>query len=337
MARIAAETKGGYYPTPPSQMAHVCRRLTVEPGTELNLFDPCCGEGAALKQMAEDLASKGAAVKTYGVELESGRAKKAKKALDHVLHSGYEAIRMTNEVISAMWLNPPYDVANGERVEVRFLRDLTERRLQPGGLLMFCIPQYVLRNAASTLAARFFDLAVYRFTDDDYPVFKQVVVFGYRREQSDAGPEARKTKEWLANLGYLGPEAVPSLDEDDGKTFSVPAAAGPVAIFRDSRVDVDEARAAVLKSPVFAQVERLITPPPPAQVQMKTPVMPLKLAHMGTAIAAGAVGGNMGTHIIVGTTKKTVETYEKGKDTIAQVERIETSVKVFSPEGIFTL
>ena len=337
MARLAAEAKGGYYPTPPSEMALVCRRLTTEPGAAINLFDPCCGEGIALKQMAEDLTSKGAAVKTYGVELEAGRAKKAKKALDRVLHSGYEEIRMTNGVISAMWLNPPYDTTDGERVEVRFLRDLTERRLQPGGLLMYCVPQYVLKSAASTLASRFANLAVYRFTDTYYPVFKQVVVFGYRREKSEPGPEARKTKERLANLGYLGPEALPSLDENDEVTFAVPSATGPVELFRDNKIDEEEARAAVTKSPLFARAEALVSPPPPSQVRMKTPVLPLKIAHMGTAIAAGAVGGNMGSHIIVGTTKKVTETYEKDENTVTQVERIETSIKVFSPEGIFTL
>lgn len=84
MARLASQAKGGYYPTPPDEMALVCRRLVVKPGAKVNLFDPCAGAGAALKQMADDLAAKGAEVTSYGVELEPTRAEEAGKILDHV-------------------------------------------------------------------------------------------------------------------------------------------------------------------------------------------------------------------------------------------------------------
>lgn len=337
MARYASEAKGGYYPTPARQMALVCKRLAVNPGDVVNLLDPCAGEGLALKQMADDLKEKGAEVQTYGIELEAKRAEKAKQVLDHVIAAGYETVRMTNGVISAMWLNPPYSASDGKRVEINFLRDLTDRHLQAGGLLMYCIPQYILGYAAVLLASRFDNIKVYRFTDEDYPVYKQVVVFGYRREKSSSGPEARRNKEYLVYLGHLGPEGLPPLDREDEEVFVVPAASGPVKLFRSSNISAEEAREAIAKSPALAKARELIEPALAAQIKVRTPILPLKLAHMGTAIAAGAVGGNMGSHIVVGTTKKVTECYEKGENAVAQVEKFVTSVKVFSPEGIFTL
>ncbi|MCL6479600.1 MAG: hypothetical protein K6T65_14560, partial [Peptococcaceae bacterium] len=70
----------------------------------------------------------------------------------------------------------PYMEHAGERAEVTFLRDLTDPvsgKLMEGGVLGYCIPQYVLVPAAPILAARFDDINIYRFTDKNFPVYKQ--------------------------------------------------------------------------------------------------------------------------------------------------------------------
>ncbi|RJO63150.1 MAG: hypothetical protein C4542_00455 [Dehalococcoidia bacterium] len=339
MARFASEAKGGYYPTPPRQMELVCSRLAVEPGSIVNLFDPCAGEGAALRQMAEDLRAKGARPVTYGIELEVARAEKAKTALDHAAACGYESIRMTNGAISAMWLNPPYSTKDGKRVETNFLRDLTDKRLQPGGLLMYCIPQTVLEDSAYLLVSRFENMSVYRFTDDDYPVYKQVVVFGYRRAKPNAGPEARTERETLVGLARGGPDVLLPLDAGDGKTFTVPPSEKPVDLFRDSQVDADEVMAEMLKSRLFEKAEDCFLPPSAnrSRVKIKTPILPLKPAHVGIAIASGAAGGNLGTHIVVGATKKVTETYEENENVTIRIDRYVPSVKIYSPQGIFSI
>jgi hypothetical protein len=319
-------------------MALVCRRLVVTPGTAVNLFDPCAGEGRALRQMAEDLVTKGAQVTTYGIELEPSRAQKARELLNHVIAGGYETIRMTNGAVSAMWLNPPYaDMKGSGRVETVFLRDLTRERLQPGGLLMFCIPQSSLADCASVLASRFKDIEVYRFTNEHYPQYRQVVVFGYRRDKNDSGPGARRVSEKLAYLGKHGPEVLKTLDILDGKVYTIPPAAKEISLFRGSEITKDEIEEALAKSTAFKKMEELISPPPLVRVKMKTPILPLKLAHIGTAIAAGAVGGNMGNHVVVGNTKKVVRTFDRDEKTVVQTEQMITTVKVFSPQGIFVL
>ncbi len=161
MARLASDGKAGYYPTPSSQVELIAKKLHVEPGTRVNIFDPCAGTGDALHGFGLALASQGAAITSYCIELEKERAVACKSIIDHVLQSPYEDSRVTPHSMSFMWLNPPYTDHGLERAEVTFLRDLTDPtsgKLQPGGLLGFCIPQRVLRDTAMLLALRFEDM-----------------------------------------------------------------------------------------------------------------------------------------------------------------------------------
>ncbi|MCF8012211.1 MAG: DUF6094 domain-containing protein [Clostridiales bacterium] len=336
MANLGAEAKAGYFATPPEQTELIANKLIFgedEEGEKVNICDPCAGEGTALKQIAETLKKQGGEVTTFGIELEESRAQKAKEVLGYVIADGYEAIRMTNQALSLMYLNPPYqETRNKEREEVRFLRDLTDKRLQPGGLLIFVIPQYILGKCSGMLANRFEEISVYRFTDDFYPVFKQIVLFGYRKEKSSSGPKARRTRDWLKSIAESGPGVVPALDKEDEATYTVPVTDKEVELFRDGKVSIDEVKEVLGESNVFERMERMITPPEESEVRMKSPVMPLKLAHMGTAIAAGAVGGNMGNHIVTGTTSKVSEVHERTEETVARTEKMVTTVKVFSPE-----
>ncbi len=54
--RLEAKIKMGYYPTPLSVVDRI--RLFLEfPENDVSLFDPCCGEGFALKNLKGDLSS----------------------------------------------------------------------------------------------------------------------------------------------------------------------------------------------------------------------------------------------------------------------------------------
>ncbi|MHB1417966.1 MAG: DUF6094 domain-containing protein [Bacillota bacterium] len=344
MARTASQAKGGFYATPPEEMELLIKRLWVDADAKVNLLDPCAGEGAALRQMADGMASLGGCPVTFGVELEKERAEECRQVLDNVVKGAYEGLRASHEVFSAMWLNPPYDNDIGlERMEVRFLRSLTEagKYLQTGGLFMYCVPQQILTSAAALLANRFERIKVYRLSDQNYPVFKQVVLFGYRRGTGKR-VDTKEVRICLEELGQAGPEDLPSLDAPDGITFDVPAAAGDVQLFRGSLLDPEEIIKDVERSPGWETVERMLLPVSvrKGHAKLKNPVLPLKPAHYAIAIAAGAVGGNLGSHYLEGVTKKVVDRREEVTDTgttIIESERHVTSIRVFSPEGAFTL
>ncbi|MCS5696959.1 DUF6094 domain-containing protein [Desulfofundulus thermocisternus] len=344
MARIASEAKAGYYPTPAHEMALICARLKVEPGACVSILDPCAGEGEALKMLGDVITRYGATAKTYAVELESSRAAKCKGIADFTLHCPYENARISAKSFALMWLNPPYTERNGQRVEVEFLRNLTEpgkSKLQNGGLLGFCIPQHVLKDAAALLAVRFDNIRVYRFTDTNFPVFKQVVVFGYQRAKGKFGPEVRQVREWLKALAGTDPKLIPALDVEDGVSFNVPASEREVTLFRGAVEDPREIAKDIDSAPEW-DIEWLLLPKK-SNVTLKPPVLPLKPTHTAVAIAAGAIGGNMGSHLLVGRTKKVIDRTvippedEHDDEKVILTERHVTNIRVFTREGVFEL
>ena len=178
----------GYYPTPLSVVDRIKSFVPVPESQPVNVFDPCCGEGVALKHLAE-----GWDCQTYGIELDEHRAEQAKGNLDKVLKCSCAQARITNGCYSVLFLNPPYDeetfgngmVTSSERKEKIFLRD-TIKYLKPKGLLIYIIPQSRLDKAiAKILSYRFESINVYRFQDDEYDAFKQIVAFGLKRKNPE--------------------------------------------------------------------------------------------------------------------------------------------------------
>ena len=107
--RLEGQIKMGYYSTPLSIVERV-RSFLRFPKETTTILDPCCGEGLAVKGLAEDVEAA-----TYGIELDKKRAEEAKGNLDYVLPFGYEEVRITNNAFSILWLNPPYDFERIDR------------------------------------------------------------------------------------------------------------------------------------------------------------------------------------------------------------------------------
>lgn len=335
MARLACEEKLGFYPTPPEETELIASLLRTEPGSNLNVLDPCCGEGAALKRMADVLRNQGADVCAYGVELEENRAAKARAVLDRVLHCPYEDAMVTPKAFSFLFLNPPYiDYGGGKRAEVVFLRDLTDGssgKLCPGGLLAYVVPEYIVPKAARLLAARFKEVHIYRFTEKNYPVYKQVVVFGYKRPRTPSRDEFEKTLSRIVQL-----EDIPALDEADQNFVILPSP--EVKTFEPFHLPAEEIAQELKLSSAWEKAKSLL-PKGRSASAMRRPALPLKPAHMAVAIATGAVGGNVG-HLLVGMTKKiTTKEIIPGEDGHVEVitESPKTAIRVFSADGVFEL
>lgn len=339
MARYASEAKGGFYPTPEKEMALVCKKIQIDILTQAPILDPCAGEGDALKMLCDHLKEQGGDPVSYGVELEETRAEKCKKVLDHAVKCGYENVRTSNRAFSVLWLNPPYSEKDGERVEVTFLRDLTDPisgKLMPEGILGFCIPQYVLAPSAPVLAARFDDIRVYRFTDENFDAYKQVVVLGIRRPRARQGVEAREIRERLRHMATF--DVIPALDEPDEFFYQVPEGTKKI-IFRGSATDPVEVAKDIAISPVWENASYALLPFSKGSI-LKNPVLPLSKTHDAIAIAAGAIGGNMGGLFLVGRTKKVTDKKiipeEEGTKTI-ETDRHVTTIRVYTPEGVHSL
>ena len=69
VGRLMNNIKLGYYPTDPDNISLILRGIHFPEGVTTNLFDPCCGCGKALRQLAQ-----GNNCYAYGVELDESRA-----------------------------------------------------------------------------------------------------------------------------------------------------------------------------------------------------------------------------------------------------------------------
>lgn len=300
MARMASSAKGGYYATPPEMAELICQRIYCEEGSTLHILDTCAGKGDVLLQFKEHLLNQGAEkILAYGNELERGRMEESSQKLDCVVHGGYEVLRTTPS-FNFLWGNPPYEVGGLERMELTFLRMHTlrneKRMLQENAVVSLCIPQHVLDDVAPVVAQRLSDVSVYRFTDEHYPVFKQVVVFGYFKE-----PPKKKQKlvrRWLRKVAEMGAGALKPLDCKGGKKYKVLSATEEIGYFRGNALKPEELLADLKNSSVFKEVQEMWMPSSLKDAKLKRPILPLKPTHLATAIAAGAVDGHLGDFVI---------------------------------------
>ena len=153
--RLAAQAKGGYYPTPERVVDLIAELIHTPSGyyhrgrETIRILDPCCGAGDALERLAEGLDQPNAmSIETYGVELHRDRAEEAEKRLHRTLAVDLFATSIANGAFGLLLLNPPYDYdSEDKRTEHAFLTHCT-RYLAESGLLVFIVPRQRLAVSA---------------------------------------------------------------------------------------------------------------------------------------------------------------------------------------------
>jgi hypothetical protein len=123
----------------------------------------------------------------WGCELFPYRAEKAVARMDRCHSAAWESCSLTDESVTLLWCNPPYDDdrhGDEKRLELAFLKSTTPK-LARGGVLAFVIPQRILRLAeiARYLNSQYERFTVLRFPDEEYERFKQVLLLAVRREK----------------------------------------------------------------------------------------------------------------------------------------------------------
>lgn len=185
VGRLMNNIKLGYYPTDPDNISLMLRGIRFPDGVTTNLFDPCCGCGKALRQLAQ-----GNNCYAYGVELDESRAEEAQTRLHRVGFGSFFYSRISHEAFHLLFLNPPYlsvinESGGRSRHEKRFLIESLPT-LMYGGLLIYVIPYYRLTpDICRVLVDNFNDLSVWRFTDSEFKQFKQVAIFGVRKHRDN--------------------------------------------------------------------------------------------------------------------------------------------------------
>jgi len=330
--RPQARVKMGYYPTP-LQVVERIRSFLSFPDENANVLDPCCGEGAALKSLAA-----GVNAETYGIELDRYRAGEAKKSLDNLLQCGYEDARISNNAFSCLFLNPPYDWQESgtldedrhERTEKAFLRG-TVKYLLPEGILVYIVPQpRVTEDVAKILSYRFEDFNTYRFMDGEYEQFKQVVLFGKRKDRNCPDDSSFVM---LNAVPYTELEEIPYMQEP---VYDLPSSPG-VRLFRSTLIDEAELEKELKSSPLWGKLNQHGKN---NKNGVGRPPLPLHTGHLGLLLASGCLDGMVGEgedrHIVRGKVEKVAHAEQEYQGDVLverEIERYRVSIKVLNPDG----
>ena len=333
--RLAAQAKGGYYPTPDRVVEMIAGLIDTPYGHNrynretLRILDPCCGGGDAVAQLAEELRHRGnLPVETYGVELHRDRAQQAEERLDRALAADLFQTSIANGAFGLAYVNPPYDWdQEDKRVEHAFLTHCT-RYLAEGGLLVFIVPRQRLAVSARYLSTHYGRMRCWAFPDPDREVFDQVVLFGYRK--ADPVPDA-PAESMVLEWSVGEPEPLRSQRNSYSHPEYTPATtpSGDV-LFTTRTVDPVAAAAEARRSGLWASTEITDTLWP-ARDNRTRPLMPLRRGHMAMLVAAGFLDNLVleaeGRRILVkGRTSKEMVLVEDTPEKETYRERLNTTV-----------
>ena len=340
IGRLMNNVKLGYYPTDPDNIALMLKGVRFPEGVTTNVFDPCCGCGKALRQIAQ-----GNNCYAYGVELDELRAEEAQTRLHRVGMGSFFHSRISHEAFHLLFLNPPYlSVLNQSggrsRHEKRFLIE-SLCHLAYGGLLIYVIPYYRLTpDICRVLVDNFDGLSIWRFTDGEFKRFKQVVVMGLRKRR-DVEPQDTT---WLERYA-VRPDAIPSLTELPEDRYALPAQPLEVKTFQGELFNQKELEQQLRRSDGFTQLMARSE----LDSGVKRPPLPLSISQIGLVGGSGMINGLIecdSPHIIKGRVVKVVraETEEKfsnrGKHTGSEVHETITNKMIFNvltPKGFKAL
>lgn len=307
VGRLMNNIKLGYYPTDPGNISLLLRGIHFPEGVTTNLFDPCCGCGKALRQLAQ-----GNNCYAYGVELDESRAEEAQTRLHRVGFGSFFHSRISHEAFHLLFLNPPYlsvinESGGRSRHEKRFLIESIPT-LMCGGLLIYVIPYYRLTSdICRILMDNFDELTVWRFTDSEFKKFKQVAVLGIRKKRNTGLPDTL----WLEQLA-CSPAAIPPLTQLPESRYALPAQPMTVSTFKGERFNQKELEQQLRRSDSFAQMMARSE----LDSGVKHPLLPLSISQIGLIGGSGMINGLIECdtpHIIKGRIIKVVRTESEEK------------------------
>ena len=336
--RLAAQAKGGYYPTPDrvvdliADLIHSLTGYYRRDREALCILDPCCGAGDALERLAERLDRPNALpIETYGVELHRDRAEDAARRLHRTLASDLFATSIANGAFGLLLLNPPYDFdSEDKRTEHAFLTQTT-RYLAESGLLVFIVPRQRLAVSARYLSTHYGRMQCWAFPDPERDVFDQVVLMGYRK--ADPVPDA-PAESMVLEWAVGEPEPLRSHPYTEFSPATTPS--GDI-LFATRTVDPVAAAAEARRSGLWANTEITDTLWP-AKDSRTRPLMPLRRGHMAMLVAAGFLDNLVleadGRRILVkGRTSKEMVMVEDAPEKEVHREKLTTTVVALDLDG----
>lgn len=346
MSNIGNKIRAGFFATPPRQGEFIRSLLNFE--SETAILDPTAGEGHVLKQLAQGEEERSFLVKTYAVELDKARAAQATEVLDTVVQSPIESMVISHNSFGLIYLNPPYD-----RTMLGYGDEKTERKeyielvrntkyLAPNGVLVFVIPsyRYADEKMARYLATHFEDIAITKFTEEDYDDYRQCIFIGKKKDSTRKTTNDRLLS-FLMQMNdedFVAEKVTPIDQLIDVASWTIPATNADVPIFY-SRIENKSEFIDAIQSNKGFQAFKERTRPKQLEVG-GDPLINVAQGLMALLLSSGAVNGLIGRgdslHAVQGMEiVSTVVTEEESEHAIITKRRTkrDVSVKVITPSG----
>ena len=331
MARLAADSKMSFYPTPHRSLGYIVQWISREytrrgQGKVVHVMDPCCGEGAALSTVCGE--SHLYPFRSWGIELDVERAQQASFCIQNVINvSIFDARVNPLESCGLLWLNPPYDHSpNGKREEMNFLKH-SIKWLCSGGVLVFIVPEFIVIDNGAWVSQHFENIRVSRLHKADFPSYKQVVLFGIKRPlRVEEGSFPQPPYEYIDDVPCDAP-------------YIVPPTNGP-SVFQGNETITDEE---VLKNREKAEsfINQSIKKLRRGEIRTLSPVLPLRKGHLVSLLTAGGLNGKIQTEdggfiVVKGFGDRVTTTREEGNAQITR-DTYAVGIRVIEPTGWYDI
>jgi SAM-dependent methyltransferase len=321
--RFVGKSRLGFYPLPLSEAQRI-RRFLVFPDAPSSALDPCIGDGVAFEAITS-----GTEVVRYGIELDAYRAEQARKRAPTIVQGNTLEVQCAVESFGLLYLNPPYDWALGpadsRRTEQAFLSH-TYRWLKPGGVLVFVIPGERLAECSQILATQFRDVRIYRLDAPECVRYKQVVLFGVRRNRRErerlTDSDITRARLYYASLAR-NPSQVPVLPSEPETRYHVPPSGPSQLVYRG--LPLDDIEDQLPKSSAYRRALPVLFSP--IKHVEGRPLLPLHAGQVGLLAVSSLLDGIFGSaedrHISAWRSIKVTDRSEEVEDdgTIIQRER----------------
>jgi 16S rRNA G966 N2-methylase RsmD len=350
--RLAAAEKMGYYPAASEAIADLVMHLAAD--KETHILDPCAGEGAAIKQIAESLGIGHDHV--YCIELDAARGNRIKHSMPdaHVLSPcSFFSTAMMAGSFGLVYCNPPFDhqLGGGGREETEFARHCY-RLLAPGGILVLVSPfsTFQSHELGRHLDCHYKEAAIYSFPDSHRP-YHECAFIGVKRNVPISSESATEGGLFLSatrlatRYGRIYRESLlarlgqPQIKWDRGgaagveettRIWTVPGCRVPLRFAKAGYTD-EELIEALAASPINKHIMEVDEP------LIKEPPLPLERGHVAMLLAAGALDGLVetpdGNHVVRGVATKIEVFNEEASDyTISDDGETAKTKEVFSQQ-----
>lgn len=305
------DAKMGAYYTDVAHCRDIHKMLRFSTAEETLVLEPSIGDGSAVKAVTG--VEKNPNIKIFGVELNDAVADATAEDshMTSVLKGDFlSEVVISNRMFSFCFANPPYRNVDSledererfekaDRIERQFLEKISNY-MRSEGILVWVVPYNVFHEPRhlSFWMQRFETLAAYKFRDEEFQKYKQIVVVGKRRHGIiSVYKEARESMERDLLLEKL--EVLPTKFDETQIINVPPSPLSDLKTFRTKSFDSNTAAQYLREHPTETEdmekaIGKVIEVPVYDTKRILKPPMPLKRANKAVLISCGIGSGLAG-------------------------------------------